>query len=43
MGKRSSIIGEVIAGPKGKVYLVTSIGTHRVVDMLVEDQLPRIC
>lgn len=43
MGKRSSIIGEVVAGPKGKVYLVTSIGTHRVVDMLVEDQLPRIC
>lgn len=43
LGKKASIIGEVVAEPAGKVYLETSIGTKRVVDMLVEDQLPRIC
>lgn len=43
LGKESKIIGEVVAEPKGKVYLLTAIGTQRVIDMLVEDQLPRIC
>ena len=43
LGKESNIIGEVVAEPKGKVYLITTIGTQRVIDMLVEDQLPRIC
>jgi len=42
LGKESKIIGEVVAEPQGKVYLCTSIGTKRVLDMLVEDQLPRI-
>ena len=43
LGKESSIVGEVVTEPKGKVYLRTTIGTQRVIDMLVEDQLPRIC
>ena len=43
LGKESNIIGEVVAEPKGKVYLLTTIGTRRVIDTLVEDQLPRIC
>ncbi|MEA1964648.1 MAG: hydrogenase expression/formation protein HypE [Candidatus Aerophobetes bacterium] len=43
LGKKSSIIGEVVARSPGKVYLETSIGTKRVLDMLIEDQLPRIC
>ncbi|HHF98469.1 MAG TPA: hydrogenase expression/formation protein HypE [Candidatus Aerophobetes bacterium] len=43
LGEKASIIGEVVADPPGKVYLETIIGTKRVVDMLVEDQLPRIC
>ena len=43
LGKDTAIIGKVVANPKGKVYLETSIGTKRVIDMLVEDQLPRIC
>jgi len=43
LGKKASIIGEVVAEPAGKVYLRTNIGTKRVLDMLIEDQLPRIC
>lgn len=43
LGKDARIIGEVVPDPAGKVYLQTCVGTRRVVDMLVEDQLPRIC
>jgi len=43
LGRESKIIGEVVAEPQGKVYIRTTIGTKRVLDMLVEDQLPRIC
>ena len=43
LGKKASIVGEVIPEPAGKVYLETSIGTKRMLDMLIEDELPRIC
>ncbi|MBC7189516.1 hydrogenase expression/formation protein HypE [Candidatus Aerophobetes bacterium] len=43
LGKDARIIGEVVPDSAGKVYLQTCVGTRRVVDMLVEDQLPRIC
>jgi hydrogenase expression/formation protein HypE len=42
-GKDAEIIGEILNEPKGKVYLKTVIGGTRVIDMLVGDQLPRIC
>jgi hydrogenase expression/formation protein HypE len=42
-GHQSCIIGEVIATPGEVVLLKTTFGTERVVDMLVGDQLPRIC
>jgi hydrogenase expression/formation protein HypE len=42
-GKDSSIIGEVIDSPAGVVLLQTAFGAERIVDMLVGDQLPRIC
>ncbi len=42
-GHQSCIIGEVIAAPSEVVLLKTTFGTERVVDMLVGDQLPRIC
>lgn len=42
-GEYSSIIGEVIESPSGVVLLQTAFGTERIVDMLVGDQLPRIC
>ncbi len=42
-GKDSCIIGEVIPSPPGIVLLQTPFGTERIIDMLVGDQLPRIC
>ncbi|QMS86930.1 hydrogenase expression/formation protein HypE [Nostoc edaphicum CCNP1411] len=42
-GKDACIIGEVIPSPPGIVLLKTVFGTERIVDMLVGDQLPRIC
>ena len=43
LGKDADIIGEVVKEPQGKACLKTVIGGTRVVDMLVGDQLPRIC
>lgn len=43
LGKETQIIGEITGGPKGKVCLKTVVGGRRVLDMLVTDQLPRIC
>jgi hydrogenase expression/formation protein HypE len=42
-GKDASIIGEVVSGHPGKVFLETLIGGTRMVDMLTGEQLPRIC
>lgn len=42
-GKQSRIIGEVLQEPAEKVIMKTSTGGTRIVDMLVGDQLPRIC
>jgi hydrogenase expression/formation protein HypE len=42
-GKDACIIGEVITSPPGIVLLKTLFGAERIVDMLVGDQLPRIC
>ncbi len=42
-GKEAAIIGQVVAEPKKKVILKTEIGTTRLLDMLMGEQLPRIC
>jgi len=42
-GKESKIIGKVTKKSEGKVYLRTTIGGKRIVDMLTGEQLPRIC
>lgn len=42
-GRNSCIIGEVIAEPKGKVCMKTVAGGTRIIDMLVGEQIPRIC
>ncbi|NET00433.1 MAG: hydrogenase expression/formation protein HypE [Sphaerospermopsis sp. SIO1G1] len=42
-GKQAAIIGEVISDPPGILLLKTAFGAERIVDMLVGDQLPRIC
>ena len=43
MGIDSAIIGEVRAAPPGVVTLRTRFGGARIVDMLIGEQLPRIC
>ncbi|HEY7866003.1 MAG TPA: hydrogenase expression/formation protein HypE [Psychromonas sp.] len=43
LGRESAIIGQVLNQHIGKVTLETSIGSLRVVDMPLGEQLPRIC
>ncbi len=42
-GKNSSVIGEVVDNHNGKAVLKTGIGGKRIIDMLADEQLPRIC
>ena len=42
-GKEAQIVGEVVNEHSGKVVLQTQIGGKRIIDMLLGDQLPRIC
>jgi hydrogenase expression/formation protein HypE len=42
-GTWARAIGEVVSGPAGRVTARTLVGSRRVVDMLVGEQLPRIC
>jgi len=43
LGLESQIIGKVTSENPKKVIMKTDIGTHRIVDMLSGEQLPRIC
>ncbi|MBI3160124.1 MAG: hydrogenase expression/formation protein HypE [Chloroflexi bacterium] len=43
LGGGAVLIGEVVAEPPGRVLMQTRIGTHRVVDSLSGELLPRIC
>ena len=43
LGCEARIVGEVVPGPPGRAYLVTTIGTRRVLEPPFDDQLPRIC
>ena len=42
-GKFAACIGEVVATHPRQVILASAIGGRRVVNMLVGEQLPRIC
>lgn len=42
-GESAVVIGEVVAEPKSRVLLKTTLGSTRVVDMLAGEMLPRIC
>ena len=42
-GESSAIIGDVLQDKPGMVTMQTLIGAWRIVDMLVGEQLPRIC
>ena len=43
LGREAKVIGRVTAERPGVVSLHTTIGGTRLLDMLVEDQFPRIC
>ncbi|MBI3754672.1 MAG: hydrogenase expression/formation protein HypE, partial [Deltaproteobacteria bacterium] len=44
LGQKASVIGEVTGkGEKNGVYLKTSYGGTRILDIPVDDPLPRIC
>lgn len=43
VGRHAAAIGRVVPAPEGRVVMNTALGGRRVVDMLVGDQLPRIC
>ena len=43
LGEKGSVIGRVTESHAGTVIMETTFGGRRVVDMLVGDQLPRIC
>lgn len=42
-GTEAAIIGEVVESPGGVVIMNTAFGGARIVDLLVGEQLPRIC
>ncbi len=42
-GKQACVIGKVTGEDPGLVTLRTTIGSHRIVDMISGEQLPRIC
>jgi len=42
-GEEAAIIGQVTEGHAGRVYVQTTFGARRIMDMLVGEQLPRIC
>jgi hydrogenase expression/formation protein HypE len=43
LGRAGSAIGRVTSGEAGRVTMRTVFGGRRIVDMLVGEQLPRIC
>lgn len=43
LGANASAIGQICEGEAGRVTMHTAFGGQRIVDMLVGEQLPRIC
>ncbi len=43
LGREAAIVGEVTAGPAGRVTMRSRVGGSRIVDMMSGEQLPRIC
>lgn len=43
LGERAAVVGEVVEDHPGRVFMTSSIGGNRVVDMISGEQLPRIC
>ena len=43
LGREASVVGRIVDDQPGRVIMKTVFGGHRIVDMLVGEQLPRIC
>lgn len=43
LGREAAIIGKVVKEPAGLAVLETPYGSHRILEMPVEEQYPRIC
>jgi hydrogenase expression/formation protein HypE len=43
LGQQAAVMGRVVDGHPGRVFLRSSVGGMRAVDMLSGEQLPRIC
>jgi hydrogenase expression/formation protein HypE len=43
LGREAAAIGRVREGAAGRVLLRTALGTHRILDRHVGEQMPRIC
>ena len=43
LGREAAVIGRVQQGKAGRVLLRTVLGTHRILDRHVGEQMPRIC
>jgi hydrogenase expression/formation protein HypE len=43
LGECAAIVGRIQTGEPGRVTMQTIFGGRRIVDMLVGEQLPRIC
>ena len=43
LGREAADVGEVTAGPAGRVTMRSRVGGMRIVDMMSGEQLPRIC
>jgi hydrogenase expression/formation protein HypE len=42
-GSEAALIGRVVDDHRGMVTIDTLVGSQRIVDMLIGEQLPRIC
>ena len=42
-GAEAALIGRVVDDHRGMVTIDTLVGSQRIVDMLIGEQLPRIC
>jgi hydrogenase expression/formation protein HypE len=43
LGRDAAIIGDVIRKPQGMAIVETAYGSRRVLEMPMDEQLPRIC
>lgn len=43
LGREAAVIGDVVVKPEGVALVETAYGSRRVLEMPIEEQLPRIC